>query len=108
MSISVTDRYIIIQRTMPVALWNVGCGQAALLALHLLALAGARDPFTLVVDHPHQPDSITDRTYTHLVSSVAQRLPMRSGALRVPYCGKARLWKAFCLSAAELPTIGAA
>ena len=84
-----------VQGVMPVALGDVGRGQAALLAFHLLALAGARDPFTLVVDHPHQPHSIADRACTHLHSSLAQRPPVRSGALRVPYCGKARWQKRF-------------
>jgi len=65
-------RHIGVQGTMAVALGDVSRGDAALLALHLLALAGARNPQPLGVEHPHQPHIIANLALGHSLSSVAQ------------------------------------
>jgi hypothetical protein len=55
-----------VEGTVPVTLGSVGGGETALFALHLLALAGTRDPLALAVDDSNQTDSVADGTCTHL------------------------------------------
>jgi lysophospholipase L1-like esterase len=54
-------------------------GEATLLALHLLTLTGARNPFSGGIDHPDQTHSIANLADTHLNSRVSQGAIENSG-----------------------------
>ncbi len=56
---------VAVEGVMAVALGDVGGGKPALFANHLLALAGARNPLTLGVDHPDKTHTIANSTDCH-------------------------------------------
>lgn len=73
---------------MAVALGDVRGSEAALLAHHFLALAGARDPEAVGGDNANETDSIANCTDCHLNSRVAHGARGCSGAGLGRFCGK--------------------